>query len=83
MIKCQSCSSYSMNDDPERRLCDNCWRDEQIVALRRDLSQAVDALQELYDWQNGCPLPTYEKGWGNAMEMARKVLKKAEARESR
>lgn len=47
---------------------------------REDLAEAVEALQELYDWQNGCPLPTYEKGWGNAMEMARKVLKKVEER---
>lgn len=34
------------------------------------LRRAVEALAELVDWQNGCPLPTmkWKKGWGDAMK---------------
>lgn len=37
-------------------------------------AQALDALRELYDHQNGCPLPKYEDGWNRAMDMASKLF---------
>ena len=33
-----------------------------------------DALEELMSWQNGSPLPSYDKGWTAAMEKARAAL---------
>jgi len=41
------------------------------------LWDALEALSLLYDHQNGCPLPSYEKGWGDAMKKAEAVLKEA------
>lgn len=32
------------------------------------------ALQDLYDWQNGPPLPSYEQAWSAAMKQAETVL---------
>ena len=34
-----------------------------------------EALQELYDWQNGPPLLRHEIEWKNAMKMASEALK--------
>lgn len=51
-----------------------CWKEkceqqaQQIAALR-------EALQLLYDVQNGCPLPTYQKDWDRAMELTQQALK--------
>jgi hypothetical protein len=44
--------------------------------LQTQLSAAKEALQMLRDFQNGCPLPSYEKGWNEAMAMADKVIRK-------
>ena len=30
----KGCGSYAINDDPERKLCDRCWRDVQIEDLK-------------------------------------------------
>ena len=30
------CGSYAINDDPERVLCDKCWRDAEIERLREE-----------------------------------------------
>lgn len=48
----------------------------EVGELRKELAAAKDALQDLYDWQNGPPLSSYSwlKGWGNAMAKAEKVL---------
>jgi hypothetical protein len=43
MNKCPTCGSYAVNDDPERGLCDKCWRDATIDDLRAKLA-AADAL---------------------------------------
>ncbi len=43
--------------------------------LRIQLAAAKEALQMLRDFQNGCPLPSYEKGWNEAMAMSDKVLR--------
>ena len=34
-----------------------------------------EALQLLYDTQNGCPLPKYEADWNRAMELAARALR--------
>ena len=34
-----------------------------------------EALQLLYDCQNGCPLPKYEADWNRAMKLAEQALK--------
>lgn len=36
--------------------------------------QLAQALEELRDYQNGCPLPSYEDGWGNAMKLTEEAL---------
>lgn len=41
---------------------------QQIATLR-------EALQLLYDVQNGCPLPKYQADWDKAMEMTDRLLK--------
>ena len=54
-------------------------RDER-AKLRERLAAAEDALQSLYDWQNGCPLPSYKAGWTAAMVAAENVLRDADKR---
>lgn len=49
------------------------WKDER-EKLEARVRELEAALSELYDWQNGCPLPTWDEGWNNAMELARKAL---------
>ena len=34
MKRCEKCPSYAINDDPQQRLCDCCWRDAEIERLR-------------------------------------------------
>ena len=57
--------------------CLICQRSEvhELKALAR---QTLYALQELVDWQNGCPLATYAKGWNHAMQLSRDALKRGE-----
>ena len=49
--------------------------------LRRRAAQSplvarlLEALQLLYDCQNGCPLPKYQADWDKAMQLAQQVLK--------
>ena len=47
---------------------------EQLATANLRLAAAKEALQMLRDFQNGCPLPSYEKGWNEAMAMSEKVL---------
>ena len=42
--------------------------------LRKENERLKEALKDLMSWQNGSPLPTYEKGWNAAMEKAEKAL---------
>ncbi len=48
--------------------------EQQVPHLIRDYNRAVHALRELRDHQNGCPLPKYEQGWTNAMQLAGDIL---------
>jgi len=55
-------------------------RTEEDLANANLISAAPDlleALQALYDHQNGCPLPSYEEGWTRAMSATESALKKA------
>lgn len=47
-----------------------------LRASNKHLAEALNALRDLHDWQNGPPLetPKYERGWGNAMKQAKDVL---------
>ena len=55
MNRCK-CGSYAVNDDPERMLCDKCWRDATIERLRAALWKIAN-----YDeW----PYGDYTKAYG-------------------
>lgn len=43
------------------------------------LLELREALQLLRDFQNGCPLPSYEQGWAQAMADSARALSKADA----
>jgi len=44
--------------------------------LRVVFVDALDILRGLHDYQNGCPLPSYEKGWNKYMDLTKKMLHK-------
>jgi hypothetical protein len=56
---------------------------KRITALETENAELAEALRMLHDYQNGCPLPTYEKGWTEAMRLTENALAKiAEAKKS-
>lgn len=40
----------------------------------RELNEAMDTLRLLHDYQNGCPLPSYEKWWNEAMRRSQQLF---------
>lgn len=48
---------------------------ERFNQLGAENKTLREALQLLYDCQNGCPLPKYEADWNRAMKLAEQVLK--------
>lgn len=46
----------------------------RIRELEADNARLREALSALYDHQNGPPLPKYEQGWRDAMDLARWAL---------
>ena len=46
MTRCPKCGSYAINDDPERVLCDKCWRDAEIERLLGELDECRRLLRE-------------------------------------
>lgn len=51
------------------------WKIEQLSAeLDRVVGEAFEAMQLLRDHQNGCPLPSYEEGWNEAMQKVQAFL---------
>lgn len=42
------------------------------------ITELVEALRMLRDFQNGCPLPSYEKGWNEAIRLTDDALRKYE-----
>ena len=41
MAQCK-CGSFAVNDDPQLKLCDRCWRDATIADLRNRLQMLID-----------------------------------------
>jgi hypothetical protein len=50
----------------------------RALSAEERLEKAVEALRLLHDFQNGCPLPSYEKHWNEAMEKVEKILEECE-----
>lgn len=50
------------------------WK-EKCEQQAKEITELREALQLLYDCQNGCPLPKYEADWTRAMELAEHALK--------
>jgi hypothetical protein len=48
--------------------------EQKLAASQQRGANLKDVLQALYDVQNGCPLPKYEKDWHLAMERAQLYL---------
>lgn len=53
--------------------------DANLIAAAPDL---LEALSLLFDFQNGCPLPSYEENWERAMKLSLAALTKAGERSS-
>ena len=64
----------------DRLTRERCEYEVEIATLQAKLAAAEDALQALYDYQNGCPLPTYRGGWTAAMVAAENVLRDVDER---
>jgi len=45
-----------------------------VIGLCIENQRLHDALQKLYDLQNGPPLPTWERQWIEAMDAAKRAL---------
>lgn len=43
MIRCD-CGSYAVNDDPEKQVCDKCWRDRKV---RQAIAERDEARRSL------------------------------------
>ena len=62
------------------------WQERALKAeasLKRTekaLDETLDALRQLFDYQNGAPLYTWEAEWTSAMEKSLKCLKKYEGK---
>jgi len=64
-------------------VCNKCWGSGdrykpwvswlKIEQQSQEIARLREALQLLYSVQNGCPLPSYEKDWNRAMELAQRV----------
>lgn len=51
------------------------WTLERYYQLEQENKTLREALQLLYDCQNGCPLPKYETDWNRAMQLSERALK--------
>lgn len=53
--------------------------------LIREIGRLREALESLYDWQNGPPIlkPSWLKGWNDAMEKAAELLGRTHERMDR
>ena len=49
---------------------------EKYQQLEQQNAALREALQALYDVQNGCPLPKYQADWDKAMEMTDRLLRR-------
>lgn len=53
MTTCNVCGSYALNDDPNKLLCDKCWRDAQITLLTERLAEAEAGYEACSDRWHG------------------------------
>lgn len=59
------------------------WRREfrdavdSYSSLEKENAALQEALQLLYDCQNGCPLPKYEAEWNRAMALTRSIIEES------
>lgn len=57
------------------------WKAEHLAGNKKieqqaqEITRLREALQLLHDYQNGCPLPSYEEGWNSAMALTEQALK--------
>ena len=56
---------------------------DQLASLTKERDELRTALRLLRDYQNGCPLPKYEKGWNEAIRLTDTVLARAELKEGK
>lgn len=63
-------------DDIRRRRIEGCSAPADVDYLLSMVDRQREALEDLYDWQNGPPLlkPSWLKGWNDAMEKAADLL---------
>ena len=45
------CGSYAINDDPQRELCDSCWRDRTIAEQQAEIERLTAALETATKWR--------------------------------
>jgi hypothetical protein len=57
----------------QQRVIDAQYKD--IQRLKGACNNVVSVLRQLHDYQNGCPLPSYEQGWSKAMAGARECFR--------
>ena len=79
---CTNCKSKdNYNFVINNGLCDTCIAERldeleaELNTAKEDKGRLHDALQNLYDEQNGVPLLHHETTWQAAMEEAEKLLK--------
>ena len=60
------------NNDWQREFRDAV---DSYNSLEQENTTLREALQLLYDCQNGCPLPKYEADWNRAMRLSERALK--------
>lgn len=56
--------------------------EEEIAGEQERAKRLCEALRLLHDYQNGCPLPKYEKYWNEAMRLAEAALKESEPQQA-
>lgn len=71
-----SWADISIEDVAERIPCvkDILILCDSYDAQQKEITRLREALQLLFDTQNGCPLPKYEDDWNRSMELSRKAL---------
>ena len=62
-----------MNDSMEDYFFEKA---EELMSYKDISNKLANALQSLYDYQNGCPLPKYKKGWTKAMKDSNSALQR-------
>ena len=75
---CRACYFNFKQVSARRIECDEVT----LCPLHAQTEALLEALEELYTYQNGCPLPSYERGWNNAMQLAQQALAATQTKET-